>query len=161
MKQHILLTIALLLSITTFGCKQTPDPQPAADDPAANDTTANPFLGLWAVEYDRTLEASKASPKYKPEDAEKMPRIIKTMMEMMKMEITETEMIFHRGDDKQAAGYTVKSKTDTTLTTMITVGEAQAETTLTLIENKYMNMKTTGSDDTEYYIWQRAAPTSP
>ena len=151
MKRFTILTITLLLAISTFSCKESTDPQPAADESAAN-----PFLGLWTVEYDRTLESAKQSPKYRPEDAEKMPDLIRKMMEMMKIEITETQMIYFRGDISQPAAYTVKAKTDDILTIILTVGDTQAEMTLTLIDNKYMNIKSTGTDDTDYYIWQPA-----
>jgi len=140
--------IIVLAALSLFGCKKGADTQPAR----------NPFIGKWTVNYELTMEESKKSPKYQPEVAQLIGMVIKNMAERMKLEITAEEMIYSKDDSKQPVPYTITS-TDTagkSLTAASQAGDKEVQIIFTLIDDKYMNFKSTGSDDMNYYIWQPA-----
>ncbi len=148
MQRTPLFLITALAALSLFGCKKDADTQPAK----------NPFIGKWTVNYDLTMEESKKSPKYQPEMAEKMGMFIKNLVEQMKLEIAAEEMIYSLGDNKRTVPYTITS-TDTagkSLTAASQAGDKEVQIIFTLIDDKYMNFKSTGSDDLNYYIWQPA-----
>ena len=115
------------------------------------------FIGLWEVDYARTMEAGKKSPKYNEKDAERMPAMIKRMMEKMKIKLTETEMIYLRGSKEIKVPYTVKSSDKTSITISAKQGSIDAAVVFTLIDGEYMSFKSSGSDDMAYYVWKKGA----
>ena len=133
-------------ALSLIGCKKDAGSQPAK----------NPFIGKWIVSYELTMEESKKSPKYQPEIAEKMGMFIKNLVEQMKLEIAAEEMIYSLGDNKRTVPYTVTSTGPggKSLTATSQAGDKEVQIAFTLIEDKYMNFKSTGTDDMDYYIWQ-------
>jgi hypothetical protein len=113
------------------------------------------FLGVWVVDYDQTMEEAKKSPKYQAKDAPLIAGMIKRMMATMKIEFTRNEMIYLRGDRKNAIPYTVKSGGGSKTTLSCTAGGRQFEVVVTLREGTTMNFKSSGSDDMDFYIWKR------
>ena len=112
------------------------------------------FKGVWAVHYDRTMEEGKKSPKY---DEERMPAMIRGMMSKMKIKMTDSEMIYLRGTKEIKLPYTATSADADSASVVVKQGENEATITFTLIDNTYMNFKSSGSDDMDYYVWQRTA----
>ncbi len=148
MQKTAFFLITALVAMSLIGCKKDAGSQPAK----------NPFIGKWTVNYELTMEESKKSPKYQPGLDEVMGKIIKKMVEQMKLEITADEMIYSMGDNKQSAPYTITSTGDDgkSLTVTSQAGDKEVQVTFTLIDDKYMNFKSTGTDDMDYYIWQPA-----
>ena len=101
------------------------------------------------------MEASKKSPKYNKKDAERMPAMIKRMMGMMKIKLSEKEMIYLRGTRQMKAPFTIKSADKKSVTVVIKQGEQQITVIFTLLDKKYMNFKSSGSDDMDYYVWKK------
>ena len=117
---------------------------------------ASKFVGLWEVDFDRTMEELKKSPKYKPEDIEKMPAMIKGMMARMKVKFSEKEFTFVQGGEEMSLPYTVKSETGAS-SVLAVKPEGKDETlTVTLIDGKFLNVKSSDSNDLDYYIWKHA-----
>jgi hypothetical protein len=110
------------------------------------------FVGLWGVDYERTMEEGKKSPKY---DAEKMPAMIKGMMTKMKIRLTDSEMIYVRGAREVKMPYTVTSSDARSVTAGVSQGSQEITLTFILIDGEYMNFKSSGSDDMAYYVWKR------
>ncbi len=148
MQRTAFFLITALVAMSLIGCKKGAGSQPAK----------NPFLGKWTVNYELTMEESKKSPKYQPERDKFIGLVIKNMVEKMKIEITAEEMIYSMGDNEQAAPYTITSTGDDgkSLTVTSQAGDKEVQITFTLIDDKYMNFKSTGTDDMDYYIWQPA-----
>ncbi len=140
--------ITALAALSLIGCKKDAGSQPAK----------NPFIGNWTVSYELTMEESKKSPKYQPEIAEKMGMFIKNLVEQMKLEIAAEEMIYSLGDNERRVPYTVTSTGPggKSLTATSQAGDKEVQIAFTLIDDKYMNFKSTGTDDMDYYIWQPA-----
>ena len=113
------------------------------------------FIGLWEVDYTRTMEAGKNSPKYSEKDAERMPAMIKRIMATMKIQLTETEMIYLRGSKEVKVPYSVKSADKHSVTISVKQDSIEATVIFTLIDGEYMRFKSSGSDDMAYYVWKK------
>ena len=148
MQRTAFFLITALVALSLIGCKKDAGSQPAK----------NPFIGKWIVNYELTMEEGKKSPKYQPETAQLMGKLIKNMVERMKLEITAEEMIYSMNDDAHPVPYTIISTGagGKSLTVTSQAGDKDVQVTFTLIDDKYMNFKSTGTDDMDYYIWQPA-----
>lgn len=113
------------------------------------------FVGQWEVDYDRTLTEGKKSPKYNEKMAERMPAMIKRLMAKMKIKLTEKEMTYIMGTKEMKLPYSVKSADAKSVTISIKQGQKEVTVVFTLIDGKYMNFKSSGSDDMHYYVWKK------
>ncbi len=113
------------------------------------------FLGIWVVDYEKTMEEAKKSPKYSPKDDARFAEVIQRMMATMKLQFTGDEMIYLRGDRKNAVPYTVKSSDGTKAALSCEAGGRHFDVVLTLREGYTMNFKSSGSDDMDFYVWKR------
>lgn len=114
------------------------------------------FIGLWRVDFERTMEEAKKSPKYSAKDAERLPTIIKKMMEMMAIKLADGSMSYARGSRETTLPYKVKTASGNSATVAFTHGDKTFDVRFTLIDGNYMNFKSTASDDMDYYIWKRS-----
>lgn len=114
------------------------------------------IAGLWEVEFDRTMEEAKKSPKYKPEDAANMPAMIKGMMTRMKVKFSDKEVTFVQGGKEMSMPFTVQSGTDTTAVLAVKQGGKEQTLTVTLVDGKFLKVKSSGTDDLDYFIWRHA-----
>ncbi|MCP4347320.1 MAG: hypothetical protein GY795_17580 [Desulfobacterales bacterium] len=123
----------------------------------SEELTINCITGKWGVDYERTLEEVKKSPKYDPEQDEQFQRLIKEMMESMTLEIKESYIIYHleiAQQTEEAAFEVVSSSKDS----LIVAGEIEGnefELTFRLIDNEFLNVVSSATDDMTYYIWKR------
>lgn len=118
-----------------------------------------PFVGKWSVNPELTLENSKNSFKYKPGDEEEMRGFVE-LMKMMTVEIDTNKMVYRWGSGSSAISFNTKEATSTSA---IVVGNRKGKDftlTFALINGQYMNFKSSGSDDMNYYIWQRSSSTT-
>ena len=122
---------------------------------AGNDDAMNKFLGLWHVDFERTMEAAKKSPKYSAKDAERLPAMVKKMVQMMQIKLANDSMSYVRGSREMNLPYRVKTASGDSATVSCSRGNKTFDVRFTLIEGKYMNFKSTASDDMDYYIWKR------
>ncbi|MGK7943282.1 MAG: hypothetical protein AB4058_02305 [Microcystaceae cyanobacterium] len=111
--------------------------------------------GLWLVDYDKTLEEAKKNPELSAEEIEQMPKIIKRLIETMRIEITENSLIYRRGNRETTILCSFKNMTEIKIIALCNNQNQEATLTFTLIENKYLNFKSSNSDDMDYYIWKR------
>ena len=122
----------------------------------AGNNDMSQFLGMWRVDFERTMEAAKKSPKYSAQDAERLPPIIKRMMGMMAIELADSNMRYIRGSRETTLPYKVKAASGDSATVVFTHGDKTFDVYFTLIDGNYMNFKSTGSDDMDFYIWKRS-----
>ncbi len=113
------------------------------------------FVGLWKVNFERTMEEAKKSPKYREEDAERMPAMIKRMMAKMKIEISDKDMSYIRGANKMTLPYTFTSSDTKSATVNVKQGPKEASMVFYLIDGEFMNFKSSASDDMHFYIWEK------
>ncbi len=129
----------------------------------AQENVFESLQGHWVVDLDRTLEYIKNSPKYRPEEEERMPEMLKMIMGRMSMEIKENEIIYYRGilksDEFRSVPFSVETK-DSEKAVLKFLGPADEEVflTFTFLAHGQMNFKTSqvGAGDFDYYIWKRA-----
>ncbi|MDJ0703692.1 MAG: hypothetical protein QNJ46_10470 [Leptolyngbyaceae cyanobacterium MO_188.B28] len=113
------------------------------------------FQGLWGVDYDLTLEEVKKSPDYSQEELDQMPEIIKGMLAMMQIQISGNGLIYRRGSTETSLPCSVEEVSGASTLAVCTVKDQAVEVTFTLINGEYMNLKSSGSDDLDFYIWKR------
>ena len=142
MRQFILVT---LLAITS-GCGGS-----------VGELDIGSLIGVWEVDFDRTMEEAKKSPKYDEAMAERMPKIVKRMMARMKIKLTGTELIYLRGEKEIVLPYEVTSSNANSITVTVKSGTEEATVVFTLIDGAYMNLKSSASDDMDYYVWKKGA----
>jgi len=121
----------------------------------ATDLAMAEFIGGWEVDLDRTIERAKDSPKYDAANAEDVPETIRKLMSMMKIEISETEIVYLRGAKKQALPYEFKSADPNSVTVTVHNGDEQANLVFSWVDEGRMNFKSSVSDDMNYYVWLR------
>lgn len=121
----------------------------------AGDLGMSNFIGLWEVDFDRTMEEGKKSPKYDDKMAERMPAMIQRMMKKMTIKFTDKEMIYFMGTNEVTFPYSIKSSDSTSVTVSMKQGSNEATVVFTLIRGKYMNFKSSASDDMDYYVWKK------
>ena len=140
--------ICLIMSLLLWGC----------DKPTV-ELDMSSFAGLWEVDFDRTMEAVRQSPKYTEDMAEDMPEIVKRMMSKMKIQLTDTAMVSLFGSNSMAIPFTVTSATADHVTATVQEGGQVATLDFFLIDQKYMTFKSSVSDDMHFYIWKKVDPT--
>ena len=121
----------------------------------ADDAGMNRFVGAWSVDYERTIEEARKSPEVSEEDLEKMPAIIERMMARMSIEVSDTELIYVAGPRRSALPYTVKEVAGKTTTVVVSVTEQQAEMSFTVVDGGRMMVKSSQTDDMDFYVWKR------
>tara|TARA_R100000027_G_scaffold7146_1_gene5484 strand:+ start:2654 stop:3109 length:456 start_codon:yes stop_codon:yes gene_type:complete len=114
------------------------------------------FVGEWSVDFDRTMELAKESPKYSEKDAERMPATVQRMMKMMKIRITPEELAYLRGKKEMSLPYSILESTDTKAILSVPVRGQEVTMTFTLIDDEFMNFTSSGSDDMDYYVWTKS-----
>jgi hypothetical protein len=115
------------------------------------------FHGTWEVDVDRTMLEVKKSPKYTPEDAERLPAVVKRMMATLRIRVTDKTITYLQGSEEMSVPFRVERSTETSAVLVLSQGGKDFTLTLSLREGKYMNVKSTASDDLDYYIWKRAS----
>lgn len=141
MKNTLFVSIVLLLTCIL---------SPAA---TADDTSV--FVGEWTINTAKTLEAGKKSPKYNPDDQAIVEKVVNRMAKVLKLKVTPQEMIYLQKGKEIKFPYTATQSTKTKMVAQASIQDKQVTITFTLIDGKWMNMKSTGTDDMDYYIWQR------
>ncbi|MCK5528425.1 MAG: hypothetical protein KAI74_01970 [Kiritimatiellae bacterium] len=138
------ITILTMILIAACGCGSS-----------QQNLDSNQIVGLWEVDFDLTMEEVKKSPKYDPQDSS-LPVMIKGMMATMKVQITDTDMIYSRSGRQVSFPYSVTSSDTTSIILGVQNGTNTAAITITLRDADHMNFKSSASDDMDYYVWQRS-----
>ncbi|MBZ0165430.1 MAG: hypothetical protein K8I00_01395 [Candidatus Omnitrophica bacterium] len=122
---------------------------------AGEQALAEKLRGTWVLDTSRTLTYAKTSPKYTEKDASRLPGQLKLLRNLMKIEITAQHVITFRGDRSQPLAYRVESSAHNQV--VLTGRTRGQDVTLTfmLIDGDAMNMRSSGSDDMDYFIWTR------
>lgn len=117
--------------------------------------------GHWIVDMEKTLELVKTSPKYRPEEEERMPQMIKSIMERMSIEVQDNEILYYRGMSKAESAMVTPFEVDSVdgNTVRLRCADPSGQDvflTLTLLSPGQMNFKSSQTNDFDYYIWKKA-----
>lgn len=139
------LIAAGLLCVALTGCRKPGSAQ------------TNPFVGNWIVHPEHSIAEGKKSPEYANQPQAKMLGFMSAVMDSPSLEITGDKMLFVRGDERKVQLYKVKSRDDEagTMTVTVKADGKSIEILFTTVEDMYMNFKSTGTDDMNYFIWER------
>ena len=140
MKRILFLCLATLLSSNSAFAKEI-----------------NQFIGKWSVNVDRTFEAAKTAQKFKPETEEENRRMLVHFAGTMQLELTESLISFIRGKSKEEISYIVKSSAPSSFIAEATPGDRAITLSFYLQEGKYLNIKSSVSDDMDFFIWEKTA----
>ena len=145
MQRELLFVAVCLICVSVAGCKKS------------GGSGANPFVGKWVVHPEHSITEGKKSPKYENQAQARMLGFINAAMDSPDLEMTGDKMLFVRGDERKVQPYTVKSRDDEagTMTVKAKVDGKSIEILFTTVEDMYMNFKSPGTDDMNYFIWQR------
>ncbi len=122
----------------------------------AQATALEKLKGTWVIDYDRTLAYMKESPKYTPEEGERLSDQLKMLRGLMKIQITGSQVITARGDRRQALRYTPGEIGTDKAVLLATARGQEVRLTFTLFPGGVMNMRSGGTDDMDYFIWKKA-----
>lgn len=134
-----------LLTATAFGAEERLDA----------------FVGTWNIDYDATLKEARRSPKYRPGDEKVMRKVIRRIADSTTLAITESELSFVVNSKASVMAYEIKSQTPGRAVLVYKNQNAEAgnaEATLTLearMEGR-LNLRSSLTNDMDYYIWRRA-----
>lgn len=127
--------------------------------PAWAQTTAlDQLKGTWVIDVDRTLEFAQQSPKYTPEEGERLPAQLKMLRGLLKMHITGRQVITVRGDREQVVDFTPQTVTEDQAVLKVQSHGQEVTLTFTLKEGGVMHMKSSGTDDMDYFLWRKSRP---
>ncbi|MCA9403244.1 MAG: hypothetical protein KC897_05630 [Candidatus Omnitrophica bacterium] len=124
----------------------------------AQPDTSERLKGTWVIDYNGTLEYAQTSPKYTPKEAAVLPGQLKLLRGLMKIQVTDTQVITHRGDRKQVVAYTT-ADADADRVILKTEARGQQVTlTFTFLPGGGMNMRSSATDDMDYFVWRKLRP---
>jgi len=111
--------------------------------------------GTWAVDHELTMENMKKNPKFEPETVDKFSAIIKQLIEYLKVEVTDSTIIYHTGPKKQELGFTVESSPSDKVVLRVRQLDQFFTLTFMFLKDGAMTFTSTGSDDMNFYIWRK------
>lgn len=149
MSRMVSLSVLVIISISLIGCGKS------TDETVKTEPLEKKIIGKWKIDVDRSVELMKTSPKVKPEDHEKLPKMIEGIADKVQMEITESEMKASMGSRSQAMAYKVDSTdTDAKTITLSLTDQEGVTVVCKIIDGTYLNQVSSASDDMNYYIWE-------
>jgi hypothetical protein len=152
MSRFTVFGVLALVSVFFMGCGKSAEPDV---------TVESKIVGKWKINVEKSIERFKTSPKVKPEDHASLSTIVEMMAGKIQMEITSTELKAAMGSREQVMEYTVTS-TDAdaqSVTVSITAGKKEVTVVYTMVDDSHMYFVSSGTDDMDYYVWQRVEET--
>ena len=138
MDKFIILSVIAFLSVNTV---------------FANDI--DPFIGKWSVNVEKTFEEIQSSTKFNPENAETDKKILSSLAGLMRIELSNSSITYIRGKKSRVIPYKINSSTPSSFTAEVVINEKSFTLSFRLLDGEFLNMKSTGSDDMDFYIWQK------
>jgi hypothetical protein len=148
MSRILSMSVLVLISISIIGCGKPIETK---------------IIGKWQINVDRSIEMAKTLPMVKPADHERITKMIQHAVDMIQMEITESEFKAILSTETNAQTYKVISTDEDakTVTILVTYPDAKTETYLcTVIDNAYIKLFSSGSDDINGFVWEPAKQSS-
>ncbi|WLT38569.1 hypothetical protein NON20_01585 [Synechocystis sp. B12] len=141
------------------GDPHSPSTTPAID---AGDGL-QPFQGVWKFDYEKTMEAHRESPDYKPEeDMEALSGLLNLMFGMVSLKISGNQLQMAATDSNEVIT-TIDCRVDSTTATMVTAQCTKEGDTKTIkfenvLPGQYMRFNAVGENDCPYCTWRRVEP---
>ncbi len=115
------------------------------------------FVGKWSVHVEKTFrEAKKHSPKFNPKTAEKDRKMLRQFAGAMQIELSKSSISYFRGKRSTVFPYKIISSTPSSFSAEVVTKDNFFTLSFTLRNGVFLNMKSSGSDDMNYYIWQKS-----
>jgi hypothetical protein len=115
------------------------------------------FEGLWTINVDKAMENVKNSPNYDASEDEDFKQTLTSMMGMMKLNIQADKVIYSMGKKQEIVSLGKKTASPSSVIAEVDSYGPKAELTFTMVDKKYLNLKSSGSNDMGYIIWEKGA----
>lgn len=115
------------------------------------------FEGLWAINVDKTMEHVKNSPNYDASEDEDFKQTLTSMMEKVKLKVQPDKVIYYMGKKQEMVSLGKKTASPSSVIAEVDSHGTKAELTFTMVDKKYLNLKSSGSNDMDYIIWEKGA----
>lgn len=143
MRQLLCLTLCLAAcTVATHGHTQTAVP--------------GWLKGTWVIDYDRTLENVQSSSTISVKEAATLPGQLKLLRGLLKLQITDRQVVTFRGDRKESVAYQVEEINKNTVLLTANARGRQVILTFTLQPGGGMHMGSSATDDMDYFLWKKA-----
>jgi hypothetical protein len=113
--------------------------------------------GTWVIDAEASEAQMKTSPKWKAEDAQYLPRIMERMALVRYLFEGDTITVSMRGKE-QPMPVTLKTSNEKKWIFEGQAGEQTVTLTVSLNDQGCMNIKSSATDDMDYYLWKRGNP---
>ena len=111
--------------------------------------------GDWVIDAPASEVHMQTSPKWKPEDAQYLPMIMNRMAQVRYAFAGDTITVSMRGK-QQPLPVTLAKSEDKRWIFEGLAGEQTVTLTVSLNEAGNMNIRSSATDDMDYYLWKRA-----
>ena len=118
-------------------------------------TELNKFLGTWSVNVERTMAEAKNSPEYNPETAKKDEEVLHRLANLFQLKLRESSIVIVRGKTIKDVPYTVKTVSQSSFDAEAIYQEKVVNLSFTLRDGKYLNLKSSDSNDFDIFIWEK------
>jgi len=113
------------------------------------------FEGLWTINVDETMENVRNSPNYDASEDEDFKQTLTSMM--MKLNVQADKVIYYIGKKQEMVSLGKKTANPSSVTAEVDSNGSKAELTFTIVDKTYLNLKSSGSNDMDYIIWEKGA----
>ncbi|MCT0252709.1 hypothetical protein KQ311_02415 [Synechocystis sp. CS-94] len=121
------------------------------------------FQGTWKFDYEKTMEAYRQSPDYRPEeDIEALSGLLNLMFGMVSLKISGNQLQMGVADSSEVIT-TIDCQVDSATATVVTAQCTKEGDTKTIkfenvLPGQYMRFNAVGENDCPYCTWRRVEP---
>lgn len=163
------------LAQSDFRCGESLPPTmgPKADSSRSDGSSVTPnsdlnnglqaFQGTWKFDYEKTMEAHRESPDYKPkEDMEALSGLLNLMFGVVSLKISGNQLQMSAADSNEVIT-TIDCEVDSATATVVTAqctkdGETKTIKFENILPGQYMRFNAVGENDCPYCTWRRVEP---
>jgi hypothetical protein len=124
---------------------------------AARAQMPDALKGTWVIDAEASTAYMKTSPKWTDKDAEHLPMIFKHLAGVVYI-FADNTIAVATGKERQTYAATLKSRDGNTYVFDTKAGDQPITLTATLTAAGKLNVRSSATNDMDYYLWQRGQP---
>ncbi len=142
----------ILICAALFSCAER-DEKP--------DSHLEPFLGKWQLDYDHSFALAIANEKTVVTDSTAVSQYVTHMCKIMKLELTDSTMIYGRGKQVREFPYQIDSLAVNRLSIRADLPELTYLLTFSLDDEGYLSMNSSWEKFQQMFVFKKAAEALP
>ncbi len=115
--------------------------------------------GSWILHASATETHMKTSPKWKAEHAKYLPTVMKRMSKVL-FEFGDNAIVASTGSKQQTLPVMLKESSRTKYVFEGRVREKSVTMTVSFVDDRTINIRSSATDDMDYYLWKRGSLTN-